>query len=296
MRFRLPWQRKAGDKLQVVTTVSKLRTALEGPVVAAVYTMGALHEGHAHLIRAAREYIDTHSERGGQVVVSIFVNPTQFGSESDLKNYPRSYRQDLVLCKVEGVDVVFAPTVEEMYPDSQWSSFQIASGELGNIYEGASRPGHFDGVLTVVNKLTNIMEPDAMFFGEKDFQQLTLVQQMAAAFNMNVEVVGVPTVREQDGLALSSRNKRLDKSARQKAAHLSAALSLAHHALTEGHSAAEAQQAACDYLRVQEGIDLDYFAIVNDKLMHPMPGDSLRALVAATVGGVRLIDNMKLDV
>lgn len=295
MRFRLPWQRKTGKTLQVVTTVSELRTALEGPVVAAVYTMGALHEGHAHLIRAARHYVDTHSEHGGQVVVSIFVNPTQFGSESDLKNYPRSYRQDLVLCKAEGVDVVFAPAVEEMYPESQWSSFQIASGELGNIYEGTSRPGHFDGVLTVVNKLTNIMEPDAMFFGEKDFQQLTLVQQMAAAFNMNVEVVGVPTVRELDGLALSSRNKRLDKSARQKAAHLSAALSLAHHALTEGHSADEAQQAACDYLSAQEGIDLDYFAIVNDKLMHPMPGDSLRALVAATVGGVRLIDNMKME-
>ena len=296
MRFRLPWKRKAGNTLQVVTTVRDLRAALDGPVVAAVYTMGALHEGHAHLIRAARQYIDTHSEGGGQVVVSIFVNPTQFNNAADLKSYPRSYRQDLVLCKAEGVDVVFAPSAEEMYPESEWSSFQIASGELGNIYEGASRPGHFDGVLTVVNKLTNIIEPDAMFFGEKDFQQLTLVQQMASAFNMNVEVMGIPTAREADGLALSSRNKRLDKSARLKAAHLSAALSLANHALTEGHSAEEAAQAASDYLRAQEGIQLDYFAIVNDKLMHPMPGDSLRALVAATVGGVRLIDNMKMDV
>jgi pantoate--beta-alanine ligase len=296
MRFRLPWQRRSGGNLQVVSTVSDLRIALQGPVVAAVYTMGALHEGHAQLIRAAREYVDTHSERGGQVVVSIFVNPAQFTSASDLKSYPRSYRQDLVLCKSEGVDVVFAPSVEEMYPESQWSTFQIASGALGNIYEGASRPGHFDGVLTVVNKLTNIVEPDAMFFGEKDFQQLTLVRQMATAFNMNVEVIGVPTVREADGLAMSSRNKRLDKSARLIATHLAAALSLANHALTEGHSADEAQQAACDYLQVQEGIDLDYFAIVNDKLMHPMPGDPLYALVAATVGGVRLIDNMKMEV
>ena len=296
MKFRFPWQRKSANKLQVVTTVDDLRCALNGPVVAAVYTMGALHEGHAHLIRAAREFIDTHSERGGQVVVSIFVNPTQFSSELDVKNYPRSYRQDIVLCKAEGVDVVFAPSAEEMYPESQWSSFQISSGELGNVYEGASRPGHFDGVLTVVNKLTNIVEPDAMFFGEKDFQQLTLIQQMAAAFNMNTEVIGVPTVREADGLALSSRNKRLDKAAKQKAVHLSAALSLANHALAEGHTFVQAEQEARDYLRAQEGIELDYFAIVNDKLMHPMPGDSLRALVAATVGGVRLIDNMKMDV
>jgi pantoate--beta-alanine ligase len=296
MKFQLPWKRKSGNKLQVVTTVSDLRSALNGPVVAAVYTMGALHEGHAHLIRAAREYIDTHSERGGQVVVSIFVNPTQFSSESDVKNYPRTYRQDIVLCQVEGVDVVFAPTVEEMYPDAQWSSFQISAGEFGKIYEGASRQGHFDGVLTVVNKLTNIVEPDAMFFGEKDFQQLTLVQQMVAAFNINTEVIGIPTVREADGLALSSRNKRLDKAARQKAAHLSAALSLVQHALAEGHTTDQAEQEARNYLQAQEGIELDYFAIVDDKLMHPMPGDSLRALVAATIGGVRLIDNMKMDV
>jgi len=296
MRFRFPWQRKSGSKLQVATTVSDLRSALDGPVVAAVYTMGALHEGHAHLIRAAREYIDTHSERGGQVVVSIFVNPTQFSRDSDVKNYPRSYRQDIVLCKAEGVDVVFAPSVEEMHPESQWSSFQISSGELGNIYEGASRPGHFDGVLTIVNKLTNIVEPDAMFFGEKDFQQLTLVQQMSEAFNIDTEVIGVPTVREADGLALSSRNKRLDKAAKQKATHLSAALSLANHALSEGHTFAHAEQEARGYLQAQEGIDLDYFSIVNDKLMPPMPGDVTRALVAATIGDVRLIDNMKMDV
>jgi pantoate--beta-alanine ligase len=296
MRFRLPWRNKSGKQVHIVTTVTELRSVLQGPVVAAVYTMGALHEGHTHLIRAAREYIDTHSERGGQVVVSIFVNPTQFSNESDLKNYPRSYRQDIVRCKAEGVDVVFAPSIDEMYPELQWSSFHISSGELGKIYEGASRPGHFDGVLTVVNKLTNMVEPDAMFFGEKDFQQLTLVQQMASSFNMNVEVIGVPTVREADGLALSSRNKRLDKAARQKAIHLSAALSLAHHALIEGNSPEQAEQEARDYLRAQEGIDVDYFAIVNDKLMHPMPGDSLRALVAATIDGVRLIDNMKMDV
>jgi len=257
MKFQLPWKHKSGNTLKVVTTVTDLRSALTGPVVAAVYTMGALHEGHAHLIRAAREYIDTHSDRGGQVVVSIFVNPTQFSSESDIKNYPRTYRQDIVLCQVEGVDIVFAPTVEEMYPDEQWSSFQISAGELGEIYEGASRPGHFDGVLTVVNKLTNIVEPDAMFFGEKDFQQFTLIREMAKAFNMNVEVSGIPTVREADGLALSSRNKRLDKTAKQKAVHLSAALSLAQHALTEGHTTEQAEQEARNYLQAQEGIELD---------------------------------------
>jgi pantoate--beta-alanine ligase len=296
MKFQLPWKRKSGNTLKVVTTVTDLRSALTGPVVAAVYTMGALHEGHAHLIRAAREYIDTHSDRGGQVVVSVFVNPTQFNSESDIKNYPRTYRQDIVLCQAEGVDIVFAPSVEEMYPEAQWSSFKISSGELGKIYEGASRPGHFDGMLTVVNKLTNLVEPDAMFFGEKDFQQLTLVQQMVAAFNINTEVICIPTARESDGLALSSRNKRLDKAARQKAAHLSAALSLAQHALAEGHTTDQAEQEARNYLLAQEGIELDYFAIVNNKLMHPMPGDPLRALVAANIGGVRLIDNMKMDV
>ena len=296
MRFQFPWRRQSNSALQIATTVCDVRTALKGPVVAAVYTMGALHEGHAHLIRVAREYIDTYSDRGGQVVVSIFVNPTQFTSESDLKSYPRTYRHDLALCQAEGVDVVFAPTVEEMYPAEEWTTFTISAGELGNIYEGASRPGHFDGVLTVVNKLTNIIEPDVMFFGEKDFQQLTLIRQMATSFNMNLEVIGVPTVREADGLALSSRNKRLDKAAKQTAAHLSAALSLANHALVEGHTTEEAQRQAHDYLQAQVGITLDYFVIVNDKLMHPMPGDQLRALVAASIGGVRLIDNMKMDV
>jgi pantoate--beta-alanine ligase len=296
MRFSLPWRRKSDSPLRIATTVIDVRAALKAPVVAAVYTMGALHEGHAHLIRAAREYIDTHSERGGQVVVSIFVNPTQFSSESDLKNYPRTYRQDLALCETEGVDVVFVPPVEEMYPSEDWATFTISAGELGNIYEGASRPGHFDGVLTVVNKLTNIIEPDVMFFGEKDFQQLTLIRQMATSFNMNLEVIGVPTVREVNGLALSSRNERLDKSAKQTATHLSAALSLAQHALIEGHTTDQAEQQARDYLLAQPGITLDYFVIVNDKLMHPMPGDQLRALVAASVGGVRLIDNMKMDV
>jgi len=296
MRFRLPLLRKSANKLQVVSTVSDLRSALKGPVVAAVYTMGALHEGHAQLFRAAREYVDTHGERGGQVVVSIFVNPTQFNNQEDLRSYPRTFREDLGLCKAEAVDVVFAPNEEEMYPHEQWASFTISAGQLGNIYEGVSRPGHFDGVLTVVNKLTNMIEPDAMFFGEKDFQQLTLVQQMAGEFNVNAEVIGVPTVREADGLALSSRNKRLDKAGKQKATHLCAALSLANHALAEGHTVEQAEQQSRDYLQAQEGIDLDYFAIVNEKLMPPMPGDSLRALVAATVGGVRLIDNMKMDV
>jgi len=296
MKIQLPWKHKSVNTVKVVTTVTDLRSVLGGPVVAAVYTMGALHEGHAHLIRAAREYVDAHSGQGGQVVVSIFVNPTQFNSEADVANYPRTYHQDIVLCQAEGVDVVFAPTVEEMYPSEHWSSFQISAGELGKIYEGASRPGHFDGMLTVVNKLTNIIEPDAMFFGEKDFQQLTLVRQMVTAFNVNTEVIGIPTVREPDGLALSSRNKKLDKASKQKAVHLSAALSLAQHALTEGHTPEQAESEACNYLQTQEGIELDYFAIVNDKLMQPMPGDSLRALVAATIGGVRLIDNMKMDV
>lgn len=294
MKLRFPW-RRSESSLQVVTTIAQARSTIRGPMVAAVYTMGALHEGHAHLIRAARKYIQDHSVNGGQVVVSIFVNPTQFTNEQDLAKYPRTYRQDVILCKKEQVDVVFVPSDEQMYPNGSSAEIAISPGPSGDILEGLSRPGHFTGVLTVVNKLTNIIEPDVMFFGEKDFQQLSLIRQMVDALNINTAVVSVPTAREEDGLARSSRNKRLQKSEREQACHLYAALTLAKHAIAEGKSPAQAELDARQYLEAQPGIALDYFVILNEKLQQPAKSDQLRAFVAATVGQVRLIDNLALE-
>lgn len=186
---------------------------------AVVMTMGALHEGHASLFRAAREHVGRH----GRVAATIFVNPLQFGAGEDLDTYPRTLDADLKVCDAEGVDVVFAPSVDEMYPGGR-PEVRITAGAMGERYEGASRPGHFDGMLTVVAKLLHIVAPDAAFFGQKDAQQLALIRRMTADLNLDVEIIGVPTVREPDGLALSSRNRYLSQQERQTALALSRAL------------------------------------------------------------------------
>ncbi|MEY3696658.1 MAG: hypothetical protein RJA41_308 [Actinomycetota bacterium] len=192
---------------QVITTVEQLQKALHDKKVGAVFTMGALHQGHVALINKCREIIG----KDATVVVTIFVNPTQFNNAKDLEKYPKNLEFDVELCSANHVDIVFAPSVEEIYPKDATIK-QISPGKLADILEGQSRPGHFAGVATVVNRLLEITKPEITCFGEKDFQQLAVVKQMVDELRIPVQVVAVPTVRESDGLAMSSRNQRLDES------------------------------------------------------------------------------------
>jgi len=251
--------------------------------VAVVMTMGALHEGHRELMRVARANAD-------HVLVTIFVNPLQFGPNEDFDKYPRTLESDLEACRAEGVDLVFAPSRDEMYPHGT-PSVTLAAGPLGTILEGASRPGHFDGMLTVVAKLFLLTRADLAFFGEKDYQQLTLVQQMARDLEIPVEVRGVPTVRETDGLALSSRNRYLSPAEREAALALS-------QALREGAAQSDAEgalAAAGKILAAEDGVRVDYLALTGTDLgPAPVTGPA-RMLVAARVGTTRLIDNIAVQ-
>jgi len=247
-----------------------------------VMTMGALHEGHRELMRAAREQAD-------QVIATIFVNPLQFGPNEDYDRYPRTPDADLEVCRQEGVDLVFAPGLDEMYPDGL-PSVRVEAGPLGEVYEGASRPGHFTGVLTVVCKLFLLTRADVTFFGEKDYQQLALVRRMVRDLNIPVDVRGVPTVREPDGLARSSRNRYLSAAEREAALVLSRAL----HRGAEQHTAERALAVADKILSEGAGVRVDYLALT-DPLLGPAPAvGEARLLVAARVGGTRLIDNVRL--
>jgi pantoate--beta-alanine ligase len=255
------------------------RGGLDG-TVAVVMTMGALHAGHRELIRTARAHAD-------HVLVTIFVNPLQFGPNEDFDRYPRTLDSDLDVCRDEAVDVVFAPDRDEMYPGGE-PLVRVQAGPLGEILEGASRPGHFDGVLTVVCKLLLLTQADVAFFGEKDYQQLALIKRMVRDLELGVDVRGVPTVREPDGLALSSRNRYL--TVEQHAAAL--ALS---RALREGAAQADAESVlaiATKILSSGTGIAVDYLALT-DPALGPAPGSGpARLLVAARVGSTRLIDNV----
>ena len=259
--------------------------------VASVFTMGALHQGHAELIKVAKNFVDNELAGNGKVVVSIFVNPTQFNSAADLANYPKTFDQDLALATDSGADLIFAPSADDMYPNGE-TLITLQHHEIGEDLEGASRPGHFSGMLTVVNKLLNITSPVATFFGEKDFQQLALVRQMVTDLNMPIQVIGVPTVRDHDGLALSSRNSRLSKSDRELAIQIPATLSLLSHSISEGHDLMSARKIALDYLANFSEIKLDYLELRNQNLTQPSNDDSVRALIAVEIAGVRLIDNM----
>ena len=235
--------------------------------VGLVPTMGALHAGHRALLRRARAECE-------EVVMSLFVNPAQFGPNDDFERYPRDEARDRAIAAEEGVDRVFAPTVAEMYPDGFATTVSV--GGLGAIFEGAHRPGHFDGVATVVAKLFNIVRPDAAYFGQKDAQQLAVIRRMAADLALGVEIRAVETVREDDGLALSSRNAYLSPEERRRAASLHRALVARDPGLVEGD---------VDYLAV---VDADTFAKAE-----PRPG----ALVigAARFGSTRLIDNIRIE-
>ncbi|MFD9740351.1 pantoate--beta-alanine ligase [Umezawaea sp. NPDC059074] len=267
------------DPARLARVTRTLRAA--GRNIALVPTMGALHEGHRKLIREAQVMQNT------VVVVSVFVNPLQFGPNEDLDRYPRTLESDVDICREERVGLVFAPSVEDMYPLG--TNVTVSPGALGDELEGATRPGHFDGVLTVVAKLFNIVGPTYAVFGEKDYQQLTLIHRMARELNFPLDVVGVPTVREHDGLALSSRNRFLDAEQRQAAVALSAALVAGAHVSAQGAEAV-LETARATLAAVPE-VELDYLELrAPDLGPAPEHGDA-RLLVAAKVGKTRLIDN-----
>lgn len=276
--------------LHTVTTVAECRAALEearraGREIALVPTMGALHEGHAALVRHAREVADV-------VVVSIFVNPLQFGERSDLERYPRTLEADQALLEELGADLLLAPDAEQMYPDGG-SSTTVHAGPLGDELEGASRPGHFDGVLTVVTKLLNITQPTIVCFGEKDAQQVFLVRRMIRDLDLPVAVHEIETVREADGLARSSRNVFLDDRQHEVALTLSRALRAAAAARADGVPAM--LRAGRAVLDAADDVDLDYLTAVDPETFAPAPDDhagDVRLLVAARVGPVRLIDTL----
>lgn len=252
-----------------------------GRRVMLVPTMGALHSGHLALVQAARRV------PGSVVAVSIFVNPLQFAAGEDLDAYPRTLADDLALLREAGVELVLAPTATAMYPNGPRTA--VHPGPLGAELEGAARPTHFAGMLTVVCKLLSIINPDRVFFGEKDYQQLVLVRQMIADLNLDVTAVGVPTVREADGLAMSSRNRYLDSGQREAAVALSAALAAGERAAGAGADAAV--DAAAAVLSAVRTVEVDYLQVRGVDL-GPAPSQGPgRLLVAARVGTTRLIDN-----
>jgi pantoate--beta-alanine ligase len=279
----------------VASTRAELRAArglLPGPVVL-VPTMGALHDGHRMLLRRAREL----AGQTGTVAVSIFVNPLQFGPDEDFDRYPRTLPDDLKICEAEQADLVFAPSVLEMYPSEQLVT--VDPGPGGDILEGEFRPGFFRGVLTVVLKLFTLVRPDIAVFGQKDVQQLTLVRLMVSNFALDVEIAAVPIVRAADGLALSSRNKYLSPAERKVAPAL-------HQALAAGEAAAgRGPRAVLDAARrvisgVPAPIDVDYIALVEAETYAPVRNDDFSGpavlAIAARVGVTRLIDNVRVQV
>jgi pantoate--beta-alanine ligase len=251
-----------------------------------VPTMGALHEGHLALVRAARRV------QGAVVVVSIFVNPLQFGAGEDLAKYPRRLDDDLAVLREAGVAIVFTPTADDMYPVGMRTSVQ--PGPLGGELEGAARPTHFAGVLTVVLKLLQIVHPDRVFFGEKDYQQLVLIRQMVVDLNLDVQVVGVPIVREPDGLAMSSRNRYLSDVDREQAGALSAALLAGMYSGSGGVAAViDAARAVLDEV---PAIKVEYLELRGIGLEDAPPSGHARLLVAAQLGQTRLLDNIAVDI
>jgi pantoate--beta-alanine ligase len=265
-------------------------------------TMGALHEGHARLISGAREWLMTRYDLDepdeAQVVVTIFVNPTQFGPGEDFHQYPRTFESDLEVCREHGADVVFAPTPDQLYPHGT-GGITIDPGPLGDELEGAVRPGHFRGVLTVVHKLLMLTEPEAALFGEKDYQQLTLIRRMVRDLNIPVDIVGVPTVREDGtGLALSSRNRYLSDEQRHQARILPIVLATGEEALeTSVSPPADVVDLLRQALLASPGVEsVDYLELRGPDLGPPPESGEARLLVAARIGGVRLIDNVMMRI
>lgn len=280
--------------MKILRTIAETRALLDaaragGESVGFVPTMGYLHAGHASLMTVAREEND-------QLVVSIFVNPLQFGANEDLDAYPRDPERDAALCDAEGVDVIFWPDVSEMYPEP--NPFVVSVGDIGTRLCGATRPGHFDGVATVVSKLWNIIGPSRSYFGRKDAQQLVVLQRLARAFDVPVEVIGCPIIRDPDGLALSSRNVYLSDDERAAALVLSRALTEAIEAAGKGERDGRRIASMLAARIASEPLArLDYASVVNPGTLEDLEdidGDALLA-VAAWIGKARLIDNMLID-
>ena len=278
--------------MKLVHTINELRAELAlqrqaGKKIGLVPTMGALHEGHASLVRRAVAENDV-------VVVSDFVNPTQFNDKNDLLKYPRTLDADCELLEMEGASFVFAPSVEEIYPEPDTRQFSYAP--LDTVMEGKYRPGHFNGVCQIVSKLFMIVEPDKAYFGEKDFQQLAIIREMVKQMNFPLEIVGCPIVREADGLALSSRNARLSEEQRRQALGISQVLFCSkEYAAT--HSVAETQEFVEKAIADADGLELEYFELVDGLTLQKIASweDTDYAVGCITVfcGEVRLIDNIK---
>jgi pantoate--beta-alanine ligase len=267
--------------------IKKLRNT--GKTIGLVPTMGALHEGHLSLVSSCRRECDF-------VVVSIFVNPTQFGPSEDLAQYPRPFETDCQLCQEQGVDLIFAPSAEEMYPQEQLVWVDVE--KLGEHLCGASRPGHFRGVCTVVAKLFNIITPDFAYFGQKDAQQLAIIKRMVRDLAVNLEIRSCPTVREPDGLARSSRNRYLNQNERKQALCLYQALKTAEQLVGSGENDAMVLTAAMKtVIREQSSARIDYISIVDKELLQPIQKIDSPVLIALAVyiGSTRLIDNILVD-
>ncbi|MET0361115.1 MAG: pantoate--beta-alanine ligase [Sphingobium sp.] len=286
--------------MQIIRNLSTLYDVLRsvraaGERIALVPTMGALHDGHMSLVRAGRQ-------RAERVVVSIFVNPTQFGPNEDFDAYPRTEAADVAVLEAEGVDFLWAPGVGEMYPSGFATSVSVAG--ISEVLDGAARPGHFDGVATVVSKLLGQVRPDVALFGEKDYQQLAVIRRLVLDLNLQVEIVGVPTARADDGLALSSRNAYLNEAERAAALALPRALNAAAEAILTGTPVAKALSAAHDAIAAAGFGPIDYIALCDAATLLPLesldrPG---RLLAAARIGigrensfTTRLIDNLSVN-
>ncbi len=258
----------------------------ESKTISCVPTMGFLHEGHLSLIRAARPAADI-------LVVTIFVNPTQFGPSEDLDSYPRDLERDLALCRQEGADIVFTPAAADIYPEGY--STYIEETDLSRGLCGATRPGHFRGVATVVAKLFNIVQPDIAFFGRKDYQQLSVIRKMVKDLNIPVRIIGCPIVREDDGLAMSSRNKNLNPAERQEALCLRRALLKAEELVGGGErAAAVVREAMIELIEKEPSARIDYIEIRDGKTLEPVDqvGEDTLIALAVFIGETRLIDNL----
>lgn len=276
--------------MDVVHDIAALRDALDGRrnrKIGLVPTMGNLHAGHLALVRECRRACDV-------CVVSIFVNPTQFGPNEDFGNYPRTLEDDLQLLEAAGTNLVFNPSIEAMYPDGEDGHVSISVPALADTLCGAARPGHFDGVATVVAKLFNIVAPDEAFFGEKDWQQLTLIRTMARQLDMPLRVTGVPTVREASGLAMSSRNNYLSDEERERAASINQILNAIKAAIERGERTYTDAEDRGRRALTAAGFDVDYVAVRDADRLLPPDADTrtLRILAAARLGRARLIDNV----
>ena len=262
----------------------------EATPIAAVLTMGALHQGHAELVR----YAKANTPSGTRVIATIFINPTQFNNSSDLAEYPRTLDSDLDTLQIAGADAVFVPDVAQMYPNGLEVNPPMEPGVIGELLEGKARPGHFRGMLTVVHRLLLITHADYSFFGEKDFQQLTLVKAMVAATKMPIDIVGVPTVRDEYGIALSSRNRRLSTQSLEVARLIPAAMRKATEVFLSGGSVTEAELAGRKILETDSQIEIEYLEIRSNDLVSEPSLNNARVFVAVNIEDVRLIDNLEI--